>query len=255
MSVLDFFSEVALDLHEQPTTEKTVERITEYARQAAACDDAGIMLVHSRTRIETASTTSERVIRSHELQRELDEGPCLDALEAGGSFVSNDVGLDPRWPLWGQAASELGIRSAMSVLLETRERRYGSLNLYADRPDAFDGNDLATALIFARHASVALANAHHEQGLLHAIDARKVIGQAQGILMERFDIEADRAFDVLRRYSQNHNQKLHAVASWVVENRKRPVSEFPGTIRMDVPESLMADPPKKAPENGDPQPA
>ncbi|MET0467337.1 MAG: GAF and ANTAR domain-containing protein [Aeromicrobium sp.] len=236
MSVPDFFSEVALDLHEQPTTEKTVERITEHARTAAGCDDAGIMLVHSRTRIETAASTSDRVSRSHELQRELDEGPCLDALESGGSFLCSDVQTDDRWPLWGPAAAELGIHSAMSVLLETRERRYGSLNLYADRPGAFDGNDLATAMIFARHASVALANAHQEQGLLTAIDARKVIGQAQGILMERFDIESDRAFDVLRRYSQNHNQKLHAVASWVVENRKRPVSEFPATVRVELPD-------------------
>jgi len=229
VNVPDFFSEVALDLHQQPTTEKTVDRITEYAQLAAECDDAGIMLVHGRGRIETASTTSDRVIRSHEMQSELDEGPCLASIQSGASLLSTDVQFDQRWPRWGAAAARLGIHSAMSVLLETRERRFGTLNLYADRPDAFDSNDLATALIFARHASIALATAHQEQGLLVAIDARKVIGQAQGILMERFDIDADRAFDVLRRYSQNHNMKLHAVASWLVENRHKPVTDFPGT--------------------------
>jgi GAF domain-containing protein len=230
VNVPDFFSEVALDLHQQRTTEQTVDLITEYAKVAAECDDAGIMLVHSRTRIETAASTSDRVAQSHVLQREFDEGPCLDALDSGGSFVCNDVESDVRWRQWGPAVAKLGIRSAMSVLLETRERRYGSLNLYADRPGAFDANDMATATIFARHASVALANAHQEQGLLTAIDARKVIGQAQGILMERFDIESDRAFEVLRRYSQNHNQKLHAVATWVVDNRRRSVNEFPDDI-------------------------
>ncbi|MCD9154247.1 GAF and ANTAR domain-containing protein [Aeromicrobium duanguangcaii] len=235
MNVPDFFSEVALDLHQQPTTEKTVDLITEYAKTAADCNDAGIMLVHSRARIETAASTSSRVARSHELQFELDEGPCLDAIESGGSFLSSDVENDDRWPQWGPSVAELGIHSAMSVLLETRERRYGSLNLYANRRNAFDGNDLATAMIFARHASVALANAHQEAGLLTAIDARKVIGQAQGILMERFDIEADRAFDVLRRYSQNHNQKLHSVANWVVENRKLPVTDFPHTVKVELP--------------------
>lgn len=228
MNVPDFFSEVALALHEQPTTEKTVDLITQYAQIAAGCEDAGIMLVHSRVRVETAASTSDRVLRSHELQRELDEGPCLDVLETGASYLVADVATDSRWPAWGPAVAELGVHSAMSVLLETRERRYGSLNLYADRPGAFDSNDLATAMIFARHASIALANAHQEQGLLVAIDARKVIGQAQGILMERFDIDSDRAFDVLRRYSQNHNQKLHAVASWLVENRQRPVTDYPG---------------------------
>lgn len=226
MNVPDFFSEVALDLHQQSTTEQTVELITVYAQQAIGCDDAGIMLVHSRKRIETSAATSERVTRSHELQRELDEGPCLDALESGGSYLCTDVRFDERWPLWGPAAAALGIRSALSVLLETRERRYGSLNLYAEQPGAFDASDLATSLIFARHASIALANAHQEHGLTVAADARKVIGQAQGILMERFDLDADRAFEVLRRYSQNHNQKLHTVAVWVVANRRRPMTDF-----------------------------
>lgn len=229
MNMPDFFSEVALALHEQPSTEKTVELITQYAQVAARSDDAGIMLVHSRTRIETSASSSERVDRSHELQRELDEGPCLDALESGGSYLVEDVATDERWPIWGPKVADLGIHSAMSVLLETRDRRYGSLNLYGNRPGAFDSNDLATAMIFARHASIALANAHHEQGLLTAIDARKIIGQAQGILMERFDIDSERAFEVLRRYSQTHNQKLHAVAEWLVQNRRRPVSEFGGS--------------------------
>lgn len=230
MNVPDFFSEVALALHEQPTAEKTVELITQYAQIAAGSDDAGIMLVHSRARIETAASSSERVARSHDLQRDLDEGPCLDALESGASFLVADVATDSRWPVWGPKVADLGIHSAMSVVLETRERRYGSLNLYSEAAGAFDANDLATAMIFARHASIALANAQQEQGLLVAIDARKVIGQAQGILMERFDIDADRAFEVLRRYSQNHNQKLHTVAAWVVENRHRSVHEFPGDI-------------------------
>lgn len=230
MNVPDFFSEVALALHEQPNAEKTVELITQYAQIAAGSDDAGIMLVHSRARTETAASSSERVARSHDLQRELDEGPCLDALESGASFLVADVATDARWPIWGPKVADLGIHSAMSVVLETRERRYGSLNLYADKVEAFDADDLATAMIFARHASIALANAQQEQGLLVAIDARKVIGQAQGILMERFDIDPDRAFEVLRRYSQNHNQKLHAVAAWVVENRHRSVHEFPGDV-------------------------
>jgi len=243
VNVPDFFSEVALDLHQQPTAEKTVDCITEYAQHAAECDDAGIMLVHGRGRIETASTTSDRVVRSHELHLELDEGPSLHVLEHGGSVLSADVQYDDRWPRWGAAAASLGIHSAMSILLETRERRYGALNLYADRPGAFDRDDLATATIFARHASVALAAAHQEQGLLVAIDARKVIGQAQGILMERFDIDADRAFEVLRRYSQNHNQKLHAVASWLVENRQRPVTEFPTDVQNGIVVRTAGSPP------------
>lgn len=221
-----FFSQMALDLHDEPTAERTIERIAEYARIATSCDDAGIMLVHARNQIETAAATSQRVGESHNLQIVHDEGPCLDAIEGEAIYQSRDLGNDPRWLKWGPSVAELGIRSVLSVRLETRARRYGSLNLYANRIDAFDEDDLAVATIFVRHAAVALANAHNEEGLQVAIDARKLIGQAQGILMERFDLDADRAFDFLRRQSQAHNVKLRYVAEWVVEHRNSPDAKF-----------------------------
>ena len=234
MDSLTFFSQMALDLHDEPTAERTIERIAEYAMVGTSCDDAGIMLVHARNQIETASATSQRVAESHNLQIVHDEGPCLDAIEGDAVYVSTDVGNDPRWQKWGPAVAELGIHSALSLRLQTRQRRYGSLNLYADRVDAFDDDDLAVASIFVRHASVAIANAHNEEGLQVAVDARKLIGQAQGILMERFDIDADRAFEFLRRQSQDHNVKLRFVAEWVVQHRNSPQASFPAGLNDGV---------------------
>lgn len=214
-----FFSEMALELHDEPTAERTIERIAEFAKTATSCDDAGIMLVQGRNQVETAAATSSRVGESHNLQIIFDEGPCLDAIEGGPLYLANNVAADLRWPAWGPAVAELGMRSALSIRLETRARRYGSLNLYSERVDAFDEDDVAVASIFVTHASVALATAHNEEGLQGAIDARKLIGQAQGILMERYDLDSTRAFDFLRRQSQHNNIKLRDVAAWVVEHR------------------------------------
>jgi GAF domain-containing protein len=235
-----FFSEMALELHDEPTAESTIERITEYAMQATRCDDAGIMLVHARHQIETASATSKRVGESHNLQIIHDEGPCLDAIEGEPIYLSNDVRKDPRWAKWGAAVAELGFNSALSLRLETKSRRYGSLNLYAERVGAFDDDDVAVSTIFVRHASVALANAHNEQGLQIAIDARKLIGQAQGILMERFNLDEDRAFEFLRRQSQAHNVKLRNVAEWVVEHRASPDASFRDTVAEDEAEQATS---------------
>ena len=226
MGDLTFFAQMALDLHDAPTAESTIERISEYAKLATGCDEAGIMLVHARNQIETAAATAPRVGESHSLQIVHDEGPCLDAITGDPWYVSDEVATDPRWPHWGPAVAELGLRSVLSLRLETKARRYGSLNLYADRVGAFDHDDIAVATIFVRHAAVALANAHNEEGLQVAVDARKLIGQAQGILMERFDITAERAFEFLRRQSQAHNVKLRYVAEWVVENRATPNASF-----------------------------
>ena len=219
----DYFADMALELHAEPTAERTVDRIAEYAKAGMRCDDAGILLVHSRRRIETAAATSERAEKAHTLQTDLDEGPCLDALTGDESFyLIDDTAVDPRWPRWGSIVAELGVRSVISVRLETRARRYGSLNLYCATPGMFGIDDVAVASIFARHASIALATSQETDGLQKAMDARKVIGIAMGILMERYEIEPDRAFDVLQRYSQSHNIKLREVAQEVADRRALP---------------------------------
>ena len=110
----------------------------------------------------------------------------------------------------------------LGTRLHTSESTIGSLNLYDVRPGAFTGEDRDVAHILARHAAVALAATREQANLWKAIDARQLIGQAQGILMERFALDADQAFGVLRRYSQDHNIKLHKVAAQLVETRRLP---------------------------------
>lgn len=108
------------------------------------------------------------------------------------------------------------------VPLATGEQTVGALGLFSDRPAAFDSDDEAIAHVLASHASVALAIARMEASLAQAVDARLLIGQATGILMERYDIDADQAFAVLRRYSQTMNSKLHQVARRLIETRRLP---------------------------------
>lgn len=56
------------------------------------------------------------------------------------------------------------------------------------------------------------------------LERRLVIGQAQGILMERLGISPDRAFAFLSRASQATNTKLHHVAAELVETRIVPAT-------------------------------
>ena len=93
---------------------------------------------------------------------------------------------------------------------------------YSTAPDAMSIEDRAVASIFVRHAALAVAHQLHRADLLAAIDSRKLIGQAQGILMERYDIDDARAFAILARASQNTNVKLREIAEFVVRTRRVP---------------------------------
>ena len=98
----------------------------------------------------------------------------------------------------------------------------GALNLYSRRAGAFTEDDAIDGLALAAHVAVALVSATEIEGLNAAAVNRTVIGQAQGILMERYDIDSERAFSLLRRVSQDSNQRLRWIAAELVRTRKVP---------------------------------
>jgi len=140
---------------------------------------------------------------------------------------ATDLADDDRWPSFGPAAAGAGIRSALALRLS--DRPTSALNLYAHLPGAFGATDRAKALIFATLAGVALDAAEERAGdekrvasLHEALLTRELIGQAQGILMERERITGPQAFDVLRRASQHLNIKVREVARTLIETGEAP---------------------------------
>ncbi len=213
-------SQMVLDLADLETKEDTVDTVAHYARAAVNADDAGLMLVHSRDKVETAAGTSKEVNRAHQLQAESGEGPCLAAVMGGDEVyvVANTLG-DERWPTWGKAAAEMGYYSVVSASMHTGARRIGSLNVYSRSMDAFDDSDIEVIALLAGHATLAVAAARRQQQLNEALGSRTRIGQAQGILMQAFDIDASQAFSYMRRLSQDQNVKLVRIADTIIEDR------------------------------------
>ena len=110
-----------------------------------------------------------------------------------------------------------------SFRLFTRpDRTWGALNVYSTRPDAFTDEDVHQGQVIAAMAAVALARSINDVQLATALESRTVIGQAVGMLMERYGLDEGRAFDVLRRLSSQQNTKLRELAAQVVATRVLP---------------------------------
>jgi GAF domain-containing protein len=192
----------------------------------AGCDYAGVSIVHRRDVIDTPAASNEKVRALDELQFELKEGPCFDAIWTRETVHSGDLAHDPRWPRWGpRVVAELGVASMLSYQLFTTEQTLGALNLYSRRLDAFDVDDINSGLYLAAHLAVAIADQRTTEQLHSAIVNRTVIGQAEGILMERFKLQPAQAFAVLTRISQHNNVRLHIVATNLVRTRTVPGAE------------------------------
>lgn len=170
-----------------------------------------------RHALETLASTVDWVRRCDEAQSELREGPCYESLEEETFFFSGDLRSDPRWPRYGPRAVDRGVIAQMAVELAPANSRRASLNLYATHPVDMDDEMLEVARLFASSAGGALGLVQHVRQLKEAAESRRRIGQAVGIVMERYQMDEDRAFAFLVRLSQNMNLKLRTVAEQVVE--------------------------------------
>jgi GAF domain-containing protein len=209
----------------QATLQRTV---TDAARTLHSELYASVSLVLQRRQVETPVYSDDRALRADQLQYELSMGPCLDAVWEQDTFHIDDLATEPRYQDWSRrVVAETDIRSSLSLQLFTDPEgavSLGALNLYSPQPRCFDADTRGEAVALAAHAAIALQSAQTEANLRSGMVTRTVIGQAEGILMERLKITADQAFAVLSRLSQQGNVKLRDVARALVVT-----GEIPGS--------------------------
>jgi GAF domain-containing protein len=218
----DAFARLAHELHDQTNVEQTLVKVVESAVAVVGCDCAGVLLTRKDSQVDAIIASHPVAEKADKLQIELHQGPGIVAVADARTTLVTDPAIDTRWPRWTAAIGDLHLGSVLAVRLWTSKSTLGALNLYACSPRRLDKDALAAAEVLGRHAAIALSNAKQEESLWRAIDARTLIGKAQGILMERFDLDDQAAFEVLRRYSQNTNTKLNQVAGILVRSRNLP---------------------------------
>jgi GAF domain-containing protein len=206
-------AQLARDLDSENDPARLLQRIVEVAvDEVDGADFAGIMLLE-RGELTTPAATSETVRLIDQDQHDAHEGPCMQAAIDKIEIVRvNDLRNDPRWPKFTERALAHGIASMLSYQLYARDDNLGALNLYAVQPSAFDDESAHVGSLLATHAAVALASTRTEANLRNALQSRDMIGQAKGILMERFKIDQAAAFELLVAISQHTHRKLRDIA-------------------------------------------
>jgi GAF domain-containing protein len=210
--------QVALSLRFPMDVEQTLQGITEAVVAATpAIDHASISLTAKDGKITTLAPTDDVAVRADELQYELGEGPCLAAVLEEPVVQVDDILTDLRWPVYGpRAARDFGIGSQLAFQFRAEPHVRGGFNLYSDQPHSISIEDRQLAMLFANLAAAALGWSRQDDSLQKALETRNGIGQAIGIVMERYQLDPDRAFAFLVRTSQAGNIKLHRVAAGIV---------------------------------------
>jgi hypothetical protein len=217
-AVADQFEQLAVSVADGADQPATQQRLVELAvRGIPGAEYASITVVDGKRPPRTTAQSDELPYQWDQLQYELGEGPCLEAIATNGIELTSDLRTENRWPLFARAiVDQSPVRSMLSLRLFLTEKQRAGLNLYATHPGAFTQQSTATGSMFAAHASMALlAAARHDKAdqQTRALETNREIGVAMGILMANRKLTRQQAFDQLRTASQNSNRKLRDIAA------------------------------------------
>lgn len=174
------------------------------------------------------AATDERARELEELQFALGEGPCVEASGGGRPVLEPDLVAagPPRWPRFGAAVLDAGVRALFAFPLRVGAIRVGVLDLYRDTPGQLTKPDLREALAFADAATVVILHLQDhddeygaDSPLTDPIDTRAVVHQATGMITIQLGITLAEALLRLRAHAYASGRTVSAIAADVVDRR------------------------------------
>lgn len=192
-------------------------------RVIPGCDHASLMLRHGG-RFVTAAASDETARRIDEAERELEDGPCVDAILEEAPQVDADLTRNSEWPRLAEwILAETPVRGALGYRMAIGDNKLGALNLFSDTAGALTTTAVEQAAVFAAFTSVAVTAARHNERaetLRAGLDSNREIGKAVGLLMAFHKVDDAEAFQMLRKASQDMNLKVAEVAREVLEHHR-----------------------------------
>jgi GAF domain-containing protein len=213
-------AELARTMAAPSTLDQILDDVTAAAVELIpGADLAGVLLVKKGGDFESLADTDSLIAKLDELQHDFGEGPCAEAALQQTIVRSDDLRSESRWPRYAPAAVELGVLSGLSFKLYTADRTAGALNVFGFQADVWGTDAETTGAVLAAHAATAILAQRRGEQLQSALSTRDRIGQAKGIVMQSYGVDDVRAFEMLRRISQESQTKLADIAQRVIETR------------------------------------
>ncbi|MEE3852113.1 GAF and ANTAR domain-containing protein [Gordonia sp. LSe1-13] len=195
------------------------------ARLIPGAQYAAVTVTTDKGTVDTAASTHRYPAILDDVQHNLQEGPYFQTAADQNPIRIDALGRESRWPRYRDVAlRRTPIRAVMTFGLLSSTHFLGTLNVYSDTPDAYDDEAFDIAQAYATHASLAWDALRRKEQFATALATRDIIGQAKGIIMERYRCGADHAFGLLTKLSQETNRPLRDIARQLVD-ADRPIPD------------------------------
>jgi hypothetical protein len=174
------------------------------------------------------AATDERARQLEELQFALGEGPCVEASGSGRPILEPDLltAGSPRWPRFGAAVLDAGVRAIFAFPLRVGAIHVGVLDLYRDTPGNLTTLETTEALAFADAATTMVLHLQDDRGhhdarsaLTGPIDSRAEVHHATGMITIQLGVSVAEALLRLRTHAYTTGRTVSAIAADVVNRR------------------------------------
>ncbi|MDV6264606.1 GAF and ANTAR domain-containing protein [Rhodococcoides yunnanense] len=203
----------ARELHAQHSSiDATLSAITAAAvRLVPRADSASVSLLVGKGPVQAHAATDAVAAAVNEVQNDVDDGPVLHAVHLNETVLMGNLHTDTRWPRFtALALRRTRVRSMLCLPLYADAAVLGAITVHSSTAGTLSEDSVAIAL--AAHAALALVHCMHEEQFAVGLASRDSIGQAKGMIMERYNIDAARAFAMLTTMSQNTNTPVAILA-------------------------------------------
>ena len=207
----------------------TLQQVTDAAKQLFRADGAGLMLVDAEGQLRWASASDQSAQTLEDGQERLAQGPCAVAFSQRLPAAIRDLRIESDWQEFTQVLVSEGISAALSVPVELDGGVIGTLDIYTRQPRDWDPSEVAALQAYAglmgsllMAAVTAQVKGRLADQLQAALQHRWLIEQAKGVLMGREELDAQAAFERLRRAARSSTRRLADVAKDVTAGQPLP---------------------------------
>jgi transcriptional regulator with GAF, ATPase, and Fis domain len=186
-------------------------------------DGAGLMLVNGEQQLRNVAASDDRFAHLEDLQIRHEEGPCIDAFDAKELVGTEDLAAETRWPRFSKAAVARKVCAVLASPLPYNQDAVGVVAVLSEQRRPWSAQGELALLAFTDLAALFIASMMQGEQqselalqLQGALDSRKVIEQAKGVLMGRDGISARAAYEQLRAQARAERRKLASVCAQVV---------------------------------------
>ena len=192
-------------------------------------DGAGLMLADAHHQLRNVAVSDERLGHLEDLQIRHQEGPCISAFDDKELVGAPDLTQETRWPLFSRAAVACGVRAVLASPLPYNQDAVGVVAVLSEQRHPWSPEGELALLAFTDLAALLIASmmqGEHQSALAAqlqgALNSRKVIEQAKGVLIGRQGLSPRAAYEQLRAQARSRRLSLAVICAEIVDSAAPP---------------------------------